>query len=114
MKRLSLTAILMLILAMTINLKAEEKLTSAKIKSPVQCEMCDATIKKGLAKVSGIDSVVVDLENQIITVAYDEEETSIERIRRAISKLGYDADDVKADPRAYSKLSKCCKKPEDR
>jgi len=30
-------------------------------------------------------------------------------IRAAISKLGFDADNVKADPTAYEKLDGCCK-----
>lgn len=28
---------------------------------------------------------------------------------KIVSQLGYDADDIKADPKAYAKLPKCCK-----
>ena len=35
-----------------------------------------------------------------------------ETIREVISKLGYDADNVKADNDAYNKLDGCCKKSE--
>jgi hypothetical protein len=31
-------------------------------------------------------------------------------IQIAISKLGYDADSIPADPKAYEKLNACCKK----
>jgi hypothetical protein len=46
-------------------------------------------------------------------VTYKKSKTSPEKIRKAISKVGYDADDVTADPKAYSKLDACCKKPDD-
>ncbi|MBL4654727.1 MAG: hypothetical protein JKY33_02775 [Bacteroidia bacterium] len=35
---------------------------------------------------------------------------TIDNIRNAISKVGYDADEVEADPVAYEKLHGCCKK----
>ena len=37
------------------------------------------------------------------------DKTSPEEIKEAISKLGYDADEVKADSAAYNKLPSCCK-----
>lgn len=114
MKSGIIMAIILLFASFATSIKAEEKIAEAQIKSPVWCEMCDETIQKGLKKISGISKVNVDLEKQIVTVTFDENETSIETIRRAISRLGYDADDVKADLRAYRKLPKCCKKPEDR
>jgi hypothetical protein len=45
-------------------------------------------------------------------VTYNKGKTSPEKIRKAISKVGYDADNVTADPKAYSKLDACCKKPD--
>jgi hypothetical protein len=39
--------------------------------------------------------------------------TNIENVKTAIANIGFDADDVTAEPSAYQKLPKCCKKPED-
>lgn len=113
MKRNIIIAIFAIML-LSINLKAEENLTVSVIKSPVWCEMCDATLQKGLKKLPAVQEVLVDLEKQEVTVKYDESKSSLDKIRRAISKLGYDADDVPADKTAYKKLPNCCKKPEDR
>ena len=33
----------------------------------------------------------------------------IQEIKEGISKLGYDADEIKADPEAYENLDGCCK-----
>jgi hypothetical protein len=35
----------------------------------------------------------------------------VEKIRIAITKSGYDADSLKADPKAFKHLPECCKKP---
>ncbi|MBK8362965.1 MAG: hypothetical protein IPL24_04585 [Bacteroidetes bacterium] len=45
-----------------------------------------------------------------IKVTYNSKKTNPEAIRQLISKYGFDADEVKADPVAYSKLDECCKK----
>ena len=31
-------------------------------------------------------------------------------LKKAVTKVGYDADDLPADPKAYDDLPKCCKK----
>ena len=36
--------------------------------------------------------------------------TDLDKIKVLISKLGYDADDVKASPEGIAKLDGCCKK----
>ena len=53
---------------------------------------------------------ILDEQSKQVTVRYNLAKTTTEAIRTAISKLGYDADDVKADPKAYEKLPACCKK----
>lgn len=84
------------------------------IKSTPQCEMCVKTIKKGLKKVDGVEKVDVNLEKSEVKVVFDDEDTNENEIKIALTKLGYKADDLKADAKAYDKLSDCCKLPEDR
>ncbi|HCT69853.1 MAG TPA: hypothetical protein DF409_01110 [Bacteroidales bacterium] len=75
--------------------------------------MCKETIERTLAFEKGVVKATLDLETDIVTVVYKTARTTPEKIREAISKAGYDADDVAADPKAYSNLPDCCKKPED-
>jgi copper chaperone CopZ len=92
---------------------ADPKLDSIKIKTSSQCGMCKDRIEEALAFERGVKTSELDLETQVVTVSYNPKRTSPEKIRRAISKTGYDADNVPADPKAYSKLDACCKKPDD-
>eukprot|EP01012_Entosiphon_sulcatum_P025513 TRINITY_DN30842_c0_g1_i1.p3 TRINITY_DN30842_c0_g1~~TRINITY_DN30842_c0_g1_i1.p3 ORF type:complete len:117 (+),score=23.45 TRINITY_DN30842_c0_g1_i1:3-353(+) len=75
-----------------------------------QCETCGDKFLKDLYNENGIKRVEVDAKAMTITVVYDSRKTELEQIRLFISKLGYDADELKADPAGIAKLDDCCKK----
>ena len=81
-----------------------------KIQTSAVCGMCKDRIETNLSSEKGVKSVSLDTETKIVTVGYNPEKTNPESIRLAISKIGYDADNIKADPVAYEKLPVCCKK----
>ena len=87
-----------------------DKNVEIKIKTSAVCGMCKDRIEQGLAFEKGIKDVSLDVETKIATVKYNPAKTTPDEIRKAISKLGYDADEVVADKTAYDKLPKCCKK----
>lgn len=89
---------------------AQSDLTELKIKSSVVCDMCKETIEKYMAFEKGVKKTVVDVAAKTVTVSYYPAKTSPEKIRAAIAKSGYDADDVPANTKAYKKLDACCKK----
>ena len=89
------------------------KYEEIRIKTSSQCDMCKERIEEALAFEKGVKKSELDLETHIVTVTYRKGKTTPENIRKAIAKIGYDADDVKADPKAYGKLPACCKKPDD-
>ncbi len=84
------------------------------IKTSAQCEICKETIEKALAYERGVLASDLNLQTKLVKVIYNPLKTTPEKIRKAISMSGYDADQVLADPRAYKRLPKCCKKPQDR
>jgi len=63
-----------------------------------------------MAYEKGVKAVELDDKTKIVTITYKTAKTDPKKLREAISKLGYDADDVEADPKAYAKLPACCKK----
>ena len=75
-----------------------------------QCETCGDKFNKDLYNEDGIKRVDIDSKANIITVIYDTRKIDIDKIRLFISKLGYDADELKADPAGVEKLDGCCKK----
>jgi copper chaperone CopZ len=73
------------------------------------CGMCAETIEKALAYEKGVMSTMVDGKKQLATVVYNPKKTSEEKIKKAITLSGYDADEMKADKRAFDRLDECCK-----
>jgi periplasmic mercuric ion binding protein len=80
------------------------------IKTSAECDMCKTAIEKAVNKLIGIKSCNLDVESKVLAVTYDEDKVTISKIRKAINKAGYDADNEPSDPRAYAKLPSCCKK----
>lgn len=74
------------------------------------CETCGKNFEENLYKIKGLKMYELDEKEMTITVFYNGEKTNPQTIKAAISKLGYDADDVKADKEAYEKLDGCCKR----
>ncbi len=108
---MKLIQILLIILLATPFLAAQEKKTDTiSIQSSVVCDMCKERVEKGLAYERGIRDVAVDLDTKVVTVMFKPAIISAYDIRKKISMLGYDADTVVADQRAYEKLPACCKK----
>lgn len=84
------------------------------IKTPtVQCESCKNRIEKYMSHEEGIVKCSVDYKKKITTVTFLTDRTNIENIKALIANVGYDADDVTAEPDAYKRLPTCCKKTED-
>ena len=103
-----LAASLVAIVVCFATLQAEVK--EVKIKTTAECEMCKTAIEKAVNKLSGIEKSDLDYKSRILTVKYDTEKTTLDKIKTAVSKAGYDADEVKADKKAFRKLPKCCQK----
>ena len=87
-----------------------KKTETITIKTSTQCGMCKTRIEKAMAYEKGVKSSTLDVEKAEFTVTYKPSKTSPEKIKKAISNVGYDADDVKANEKAYSSLPNCCKK----
>lgn len=74
------------------------------------CETCGPKFNHALLREKGVQMVVLDDKAMTIKVTYNSKKTDLDKIKKAISRLGYDADDVKADPVAYQGLDECCRK----
>lgn len=75
-----------------------------------KCETCGEKFQKVLLREKGIQMVTLDEKEMTIEVVYSTKKTDLIKIKTAITKLGYDADEMKADVAAYEGLDNCCKK----
>ena len=97
-------------LSITANAQSTVNTVEIKIKTSVVCGSCKARVEKNMAYVKGVKAVSVDLASKDVTITYNPQKTTPALLKTAISKIGYDADEVPADSVAYEKLPPCCKK----
>lgn len=87
-----------------------KKTETVRIQSSTICDMCEKTIEENLIYEKGVKKVEVDLATASVSVTYDPRKTDAAKLRTALTKLGYSADGVAADPAAFAKLPACCQK----
>ena len=104
----SLFALIMLLAFFSFKSGKETKIII--IKTSTVCDMCKERIERDLVFEAGIKLVKVDIEQNTITVKYRTDKTNPDTIKKAITKLGYWADEMPSDETAFSKLPDCCKK----
>ena len=73
------------------------------------CSKCEALFKENVPFFKGVKDYAYDPKTSKMTITYDSKKTNPDLLRQQISKLGYNADNVKADAAARAKLPACCR-----
>lgn len=109
MKQLILSLCMLLFIG---TLSAQQKKEAVKqtvvIKTSAECGDCKERIESKLNYMKGISFAELDYETKELTVKFRSDKITLEEIRKTLSELGYDADEVKADPEMQKKLPLCC------
>jgi len=108
MKKLS---IFFLFLTLAFQLQGQPESAEVKIKTSAICETCKKTIEHGMSFEKGVRSAKLDVETKVLSVVYNPSKTDENKLRVALTKIGYDADSLKANPKAFHKLPECCQAP---
>ena len=56
----------------------------------MHCESCENKIKGNMRFEKGVKKVETSLERQEVAITYDAKKTSVENLRAAMKKIGYD------------------------
>jgi len=102
--------ILVLAAFATPTLAQQKAIQKAVIHTPgVLAEPCKVSIENFLVHEYGVSSVRADFRRHTVTVVWYTDRTNIENIKTALANMGYDADDVTANPDAFKRLPPACK-----
>lgn len=113
MNNLILTILITVFTVTGLSLKAQDAVVgkqTVEIKTSAQCEMCKTRLEKAFAYEKGVKSSELNVETAVFTVTYLPKKTNLEKLKVSITKIGYDADDLKANEKAYKELPGCCQK----
>jgi len=100
--------IIVLLSILTINSWGQTE--TVKIVTSAQCigDCCKERIEEVMQFTRGVTAVDLDIESSILTVTFKTKKTDTDKLRKAVSLIGYNADDVKANRKAHDKLPSCC------
>lgn len=73
------------------------------------CGMCQFRIEKAANQVKGVDFALWEAESNLLTVAYNTTDFSVEKLHKRIAGVGHDTEKVKASKAVYESLPDCCK-----
>ena len=74
----------------------------------MHCAGCEKTIKGNLRYEKGVKRIDTSVEQQKVTVKYDADKTSAEKLQKAFKKFGYEARQVKADEKVKRDNTQSC------
>jgi cation transport ATPase len=86
------------------------KIDTVSIKTSAKCNDCKERLEHDMAFEKGVKAVELDNDTKILTIVYKTSKTSEEKLKIAVTKIGYDADDMPADQKAHDRLPACCQK----
>lgn len=88
----------------------DSKFEQVEIQTSAVCGQCKERLEKNLAFEKGVRSVSLDDKTKKITIEFRTGRNSKEALKKAITKIGYDADEMLADQKAHDRLPACCQK----
>lgn len=75
----------------------------------MHCENCENKIKNNVRFVKGVKSIVTNVEEQTVTITYDADKTTPEKISQGFSKIGYTVKEVKEGEKVKRNTQEKCK-----
>lgn len=107
MKQIIVLAI-MALFSLSISAKGEVKTITFKV-AQLECQNCEAKIKKNISFEKGVKDLSCDIEHRLVTIKYDDAKTTVEKLQNGFKKFGYTA-----EPACTNPTKECCKKAEEK
>lgn len=106
--------VLGLALAMTALVASAKDIKTVVLTTTPQmhCSGCENRIKENLKYLKGIKGIETSVENQAVTIEYDADKTSVEKIKASLKKINFDATEKQCDGCKEGKNCNDCKKNE--
>ena len=82
---------------------------SKEIKVKGNCDNCKDRIEEAAKSVEGVTKAEWDKETKVLALNFDDSQTSLDEVEKAIAKVGHDTPNYKAEDEVYNKLPDGCK-----
>ena len=72
------------------------------------CEICKKRIEKAALSLKGVKMATWDIPSNILSVTYNSNKISPDKIESAVADVGHDTPSFKAPDNVYNELPMCC------
>ena len=72
------------------------------------CEICKKRIEKAALSLKGVKMASWDIPSNILSVTYNSNKISPDKIQSAVADVGHDTPSFKAPDNVYNELPMCC------
>ena len=86
----------------------QPKTIEVTLRTSAECGDCKERIENKLNYTKGVIYSELNYKTDMLTVKYKTSKITLDEIKTIVSNLGYDVDDVKANPEAQNNLPTCC------
>ena len=100
--------IIILLSVLTVNAWAQKETVNILTSASCVGICCKDRIEQEMQFTRGVTAVDLDIDSKVLTVTFKTKKTDTDKLRKAISLIGYNADDVKASKKAHDNLPSCC------
>ena len=100
--------IIILLSVLTVNAWAQKETVNILTSASCVGICCKDRIEQEMQFTRGVTAVDLDIDSKVLTVTFKTKKTDADKLRKAISLIGYNADDVKASKKAHDNLPSCC------
>lgn len=108
MKRKLLFSVISMFFALSVSAK-DIKTVVFTTTPQMHCENCENKIKNNVRFVKGVKTIVTSIEAQTVTITYDADKTSPEKISQGFAKIGYSVKEVKEGEKVKCDTQEKCK-----
>ncbi len=98
------------VLIATFSFGQKKGVAEVKFETSAKCGMCKSRIERDLGLTKGVESAKLNLDDKVVTVKYKTAKTSAKEIQKAITMIGFDANEAIADQKSHDRLPGCCQK----
>lgn len=84
-------------------LTAAPKFTEVTFKTTIDCKNCVKKVEANLPFEPGIEDMKVSIKEKTVWVKFNPEQNSVEGLKAAIERLGYKAEEYKAEKKECTK-----------
>ena len=107
-----------MLLTMTVGLAKDIKTIVVTTTPQMHCESCENKIKGNMRFEKGVKKIETSILDQTVTIEYDADKTSVDKLIEAFKKFGYEAEPVAPknkveDNNTQSTTSECCERESD-